>query len=136
MKLGENTQAAAYTAAGMKACHQAALDGGSWRTAWLLTGLPEYLYAKRKFAGTEQETEILAAYLEAQNTLDTFAKKSGIKDNEDDPAAAAKKEAQAKAKAEKAEKAKKEREERARKKREEQESAGKGRKPPKDKDSE
>ena len=45
----------------MKSKKQAVLDGGSWETAWLMTGLPDRL-ARSSYVGTMQEMSTLAAY--------------------------------------------------------------------------
>lgn len=96
---------------GLKSLEQHAVDKGSWRTAWLLTGLTDPC-GSREFAGTEQELGVIVAYEEADKKLRTKVGTSqgggGAVDEEAQSKRALKKAAAAKAKAAKdaAEKAK------------------------------
>jgi len=81
MKKGHYAVSAAYVAASMSALHQVALDKGSWKVGWLLSGLPENLYRRRQVAGTTRQMEQMAGYLQAQETIAKLGK-STAGDNE------------------------------------------------------
>ncbi len=53
----------------LRALHQASLDNGDWRTAWLLTGLPDPV-ERPKFGGEPQDLEVIASYLKAMAELE------------------------------------------------------------------
>jgi hypothetical protein len=53
---------------GMKAFMQTALDEGQWRHSWMLTTLVDP-YARERFAGSEEEMEIVAAYHKVMDDL-------------------------------------------------------------------
>ena len=50
------------------ACHQFALDAGSWKTAWVLT-LLEDPFEVEEFGGTEEELSITAGFLRSKADL-------------------------------------------------------------------
>ena len=60
----------AMLAQGLKACHQFALDQGSWRAAWPLTMLRDP-YRQTGFGGTEPELNLVAGLLKAEDDLRT-----------------------------------------------------------------
>ena len=53
----------------LRALHQCSLDNGDWRTAWLLTGLPDPV-ERPKFGGEPQDLEVIAAYIKAMAELE------------------------------------------------------------------
>lgn len=53
----------------LRGVHQCSLDGGDWRTAWLLLHLPDPVERPR-FGGEVQELEIVASYVKAMNELE------------------------------------------------------------------
>ena len=53
--------AAAYCAASMKGLEQAAYDKGSWKTGWLLTGLPDPRPGRRPAQGLAHPAEFAAS---------------------------------------------------------------------------
>ena len=57
----------------LRAIHQASLDGGSWRTAWLLLDLPDPL-DKPRFGGEAQQLEVVASYVKAMSDLEKKSK--------------------------------------------------------------
>ena len=59
---GETGQGHAMAVQTLKAMEQVALNGGNWRAAWHLAGIQDPM-GKRTFAGTEAETEAIAAYI-------------------------------------------------------------------------
>jgi hypothetical protein len=61
---GQPMHAMAHLCQCMKATHQAALDQGSWRNAWLLTLMEDPL-AQVNFGGEERELEVIAGYTRA-----------------------------------------------------------------------
>jgi hypothetical protein len=69
---GKPTHAMAHLCQCQKALHQASIDGGSWKNAWLLTLMPDPL-APQQFGGAEQELEVIAAYTRAISDLQTKA---------------------------------------------------------------
>jgi hypothetical protein len=58
----------------LKAVHQACLDDGDWKTAWLLTTLRDPL-RREKFGGSERELEIISSYSRAMEELETRVRK-------------------------------------------------------------
>jgi hypothetical protein len=73
-KRGHHAVATAFTAAAMNSVTQCALDNGEWRVAWLMSGLPQHMFSRKRFAGSERQAETMAAYLTAEDRLNTFAK--------------------------------------------------------------
>ena len=71
LQQGKTHSALAQLVQNMKALHQSTLDNGSWKNAWLLTGLVDPA-AKRRFGGTEEELEIVHEY---GKTLDELEKR-------------------------------------------------------------
>lgn len=53
----------------LRGVHQCSLDGGDWRTAWLLLHLPDPVERPR-FGGEVQELEVVASYVKALNELE------------------------------------------------------------------
>ena len=52
----------------LKACHQFALDGGSWKAAWSLT-FQKDPYVQAQWGGSEAELATIANHLKAENEL-------------------------------------------------------------------
>lgn len=93
LRSGLVLQASAQTVAAIKACHQVALDDGSWKHAWILAGMvPGSAPGDRlRFAGTETEVEMVANYVKTMDELEKSAKASGGRDPVDPEEDAAKK---------------------------------------------
>lgn len=76
---GQLNQGALQVTQLLRATHQAALDGGEWRTAWLLLDLADPL-EKPRFGGEAQQLELVAGYVRALSDLEkksrTFPPKS------------------------------------------------------------
>ena len=62
---------------GLRAIHQAALDGGSWEIAWLLTHVEDPIQ-RRRFGGEESQLETVAAYLRSQQELEKRARQARL----------------------------------------------------------
>jgi hypothetical protein len=58
----------------LRCVRQVKIDGGSWRVGWLLTHLRDPIFPL-KFAGAEQELELIAAYTKAVEELEKKTKK-------------------------------------------------------------
>ena len=54
----------------MKALEQFAIDHGSWRNAWYYSGMDDPM-GKRRFAGTDRETEVISAWITELSALET-----------------------------------------------------------------
>ena len=59
----------------MKAVHQAVLNNGSWKLGWPLTEIQDPL-ARRKFAGSASELELMADFVRAEEEFEKRTKKS------------------------------------------------------------
>ena len=67
---------------GLKACHQFALDGGSWKAAWPLTLIPDP-YAKEEFGGSPEELGAIASWLKTTAELKEKVKGQSVYQKED-----------------------------------------------------
>ena len=72
---GQALQAQALTVQSMKAVHQAVLNNGSWKLGWPLTGIQDPL-ARRKFAGSASELELMADFVRAEEEVEKRTKNS------------------------------------------------------------
>ena len=61
-------EATAQVVQNLKSKLQAAMDGGDWGSAWLLTGLPDPIL-RPEFAGDEDEVSAIAGYQMAMAEL-------------------------------------------------------------------
>jgi len=66
---GQTRSAAAQLIQGMRAAHQFTLDGGAWRTAWLLTYMRDPL-GQVKMATGESEVDVIASYIKVTDDLE------------------------------------------------------------------
>ena len=66
---GEVGQGHAMAVQTLRVMEQVALNGGNWRAAWHLAGIQDPM-GKRTFAGTEAETEAIAAYITEIESLE------------------------------------------------------------------
>ena len=66
---GDSKGAALQAVLNLRALRQARLNDGSWKVAWLLTHLPDPLQPRR-FAGSEEDLELVAGYTKAMEELD------------------------------------------------------------------
>jgi len=57
----------------LRAVHQASLDQGEWKTAWMLTHLPDPVERPR-FGGEPQDLEVIASYVKAMSDLERKSK--------------------------------------------------------------
>ncbi|CAE7562740.1 unnamed protein product [Symbiodinium natans] len=93
IRAGKHDEAGAQLVQNMKSKLQSVLQGGSWETAWLLTGLADPMQ-KREFAGTREEMAVVSGYLDALHKLKKRVKEaqgSSQADDEDEAAAASRK---------------------------------------------
>lgn len=70
----------------LRSIHQCSLDQGDWRTAWLLTHLPDPMLCPR-FGGEEQSLEVIGAYIKAMHDLEKRGRSSAADQDVDDPVA-------------------------------------------------
>lgn len=70
----------------LRSIHQCSLDQGDWRTAWLLTHLPDPMLRPR-FGGEEQSLEVIGAYVKAMHDLEKRGRSSAADQDVDDPVA-------------------------------------------------
>ena len=68
----------------LRATHQASLDQGDWRTAWLLLDLPDPMERPR-FGGETQQLELVASYVTAMANLEKKGRWQPSRSNEEDP---------------------------------------------------
>lgn len=69
----------------LRATHQASLDQGDWRAAWLLLDLPDPMERPR-FGGEAQQLELVASYVTAMANLEKKGRWQSHQGNEEDPA--------------------------------------------------
>lgn len=69
----------------LRSIHQCSLDQGDWRTAWLLTHLPDPLLRPR-FGGEEQSLEVIGAYIKAMHDLEKKGRAATTDHDVEDPA--------------------------------------------------
>ena len=69
----------------LRATHQASLDQGDWRAAWLLLDLPDPMERPR-FGGEAQQLELVASYVTAMANLEKKGRWQSHRGNEEDPA--------------------------------------------------
>jgi hypothetical protein len=74
---GKTGQGHAMAVQTLKAMEQVALNGGNWRAAWHLAGIQDPM-GKRTFAGTEAETEAIAAYITEIESLEAKLRGRGV----------------------------------------------------------
>ena len=67
----------------LRATHQASLDQGDWRTAWLLLDLPDPMERPR-FGGEAQQLELVASYVTAMANLEKKGRWQSNRGNEED----------------------------------------------------
>ena len=60
----------------MRAAHQFTLDGGAWRTAWLLTYMRDPL-GSVKMATGESEVDVIASYIKVTDDLEKRTRGGG-----------------------------------------------------------
>ena len=70
----------------LRSIHQCSLDQGDWRTAWLLTHLPDPMLRPR-FGGEEQSLEVIGAYVKAMNDLEKKGRALTTDQDGEDPGA-------------------------------------------------
>lgn len=70
----------------LRSINQCSLDQGDWRTAWLLTHLPDPMLRPR-FGGEEQSLEVIGAYVKAMHDLEKRGRSSAADQDVDDPVA-------------------------------------------------
>lgn len=75
-RAGDAQGAAAQLAQNMKSKLQCVLDGGDWRSAWLLTGIEDPI-SKREFAGSKSEMAVIANYVNSLHKLRKKVKEAG-----------------------------------------------------------
>lgn len=76
LRAGHHDAAGAQLVQNMKSKLQSVLEGGSWQTAWQLTGLPDPL-TRKEFAGTNQEMAVISGYLSSLAKLKKKVKEAG-----------------------------------------------------------
>lgn len=81
-RAGDAQGAAAQLAQNMKSKLQCVLDGGDWRSAWLLTGIEDPI-SKREFAGSKSEMAVIANYVNSLHKLRKKVKEAGAVKEED-----------------------------------------------------
>ena len=80
---GRADESQALTVQCPKAVHQAQLDDGDWKMAWLLTNLRDPLQRTR-FGGSERELEAIASFTRAMDDLEVRMKKERGKPHDED----------------------------------------------------
>jgi hypothetical protein len=69
MDRGKVLEAQAMLCQSMKSVHQMVLDDGSWKVAWMLTGLQDP-YIRDRFGGSKTELEVIANYTRVIDELE------------------------------------------------------------------
>eukprot|EP00438_Fugacium_kawagutii_P015755 Skav233444 [mRNA] locus=scaffold1486:342746:344071:- [translate_table: standard] len=80
---GKADQASLQVTQLLRATHQAALDNGEWKTAWLLLDMPDPV-EKPRFGGEVQDLETVAAYVKAMHDLEKKSKAWGPQKPQED----------------------------------------------------
>ena len=75
LEQGQPLQAQALTIQSMKATHQCVLNNCNWKLGWPLTGIQDPL-ARRKFAGSATELELMANFVQAEEEVEKKSKGS------------------------------------------------------------
>ena len=75
LRQGKTEAGTAQVCQNLKAKLQSVLQGGSWNTAWLLTGLPDP-FEDMPYAGSRKEMAIIASYQKEMSKLQQLVESS------------------------------------------------------------